>query len=1020
MSHTLDNSAFLHLPSSSSLYIQQQQQQQQALEKEQHIQQHQHHQQYQPHHQQSRRAVLLRRPPPAWQPDDALFHQPLSPPPPPQQHNPSSVSTPAPSPSSSSTCSAASSSTFSPVADSQSHLTLPYPDIPAPSFDSTTRIAPYHPYAPSGSSPPQLSSSSWAAVASPPASLLSPYSQSSTSSYPSSPPPPSSMISPAASTSTAHAHATTPQRRNTFPSILDSTDHTAYSFLDTPSPTDHENPYAAPPSPPTRRLGMRPAPLVAPPPDIVLPVVATATSASPPPLPPSAPRTPRAKPQSPASSPGDRTPSPQSPSTATPPALMPHHQRHGSGSSSAGAATPKPILRRSSCPSIGCSGSDSADSPLFGRTASHPHLLRRSDSGKSLSFSSNSLERVVLFSPLDMPSEVASWPETEFVVGSSDEEEDEDDVRSRRHDEDDDDEKTERPRAPAVPRPPQPFRIVWRTPSSTVYMSLGAAVAVDAVRVEDGPSSAQPLSPFASPYPTAYTSSKPGFSLSTSSPSSAPVVVITLLLRNLAYEKRVSVRFTTDAWASGYAEVPATFAGTVSTTMGGVVGIDRFVARIDMAKTAVGPAVSTLSSLTVEFAVRAEMAGFVFWDNNGSSNHKVILRRGAGGVASALGVATDGTIDDTSGGKQGNDTTSLQPARPLNHPAQVATAEALALAAAAIMAADAARIARDFEEEMKTRVRRAAVPVRVPALPQLVAASTKTCEDDDDDETQPVVPPRSPRAPAGMLASPQPSMGWSSGRAAPRFSVGLVESDDDGDDPDRNDNPKDIPAAAAGEPDWRTPFAAVSEVAAVGNNSKGKAMSRARSSSAEGIVTNVFGFGSSGSGAVARRPGAWAPSLHCSSSPELGTSATFAAAAAAPREPPSSPSSALMGMRLAAMKVGPAGALAASALAQRQQQQQQPMQPMQLPPRLTASSRSLSFSGFLSHRATVLPGLARSPSCPVVVLVVKGAGGGVGVGGGAIANGGGGAAATGAGRCGAAVAGGGCRAEGPSALRESA
>ncbi|KAI9333769.1 hypothetical protein DFJ73DRAFT_46631 [Zopfochytrium polystomum] len=315
----------------------------------------------------------------------------------------------------------------------------------------------------------------------------------------------------------------------------------------------------------------------------------------------------------------------------------------------------KPILRRGSCPSIG--SPESKTSSSFNRTKSHPELRR------ALSFNTSKLERVVLFSSLDSPAQVASWPQTEFFVGSSDEENDLPDTA---------------PAAEPFCRVKlHPFRIVSRTPASTSYMSLGAALAVDSIRMEN-----------------------------------SGLVVITLLIRNLAFEKHVHVRFTLDDWKHPYCEVEATYAGSVSATMGGIVGIDRFVAKIDIEEHGglVFGRCDPKSEIVLQFAVRAAMAGYVFWDNNGSANHKVALRRSRAvrpifqAPASSFSTGTESSV------------TPPQSPVPLNHPGHAASAEAMALASAAVMAAEAARIARDFEEDRLSKIRRAAASAAVLAL----------------------------------------------------------------------------------------------------------------------------------------------------------------------------------------------------------------------------------------------------------------------------------------------------------------
>ncbi|CAM4324300.1 unnamed protein product [Lepidochelys kempii] len=83
----------------------------------------------------------------------------------------------------------------------------------------------------------------------------------------------------------------------------------------------------------------------------------------------------------------------------------------------------------------------------------------------------------------------------------------------------------------------------------------------------------------------------------------------TLRVLNLAYEKRVSVRYSWDGWAS-YREAPAAYAGPSAGPPS-----DRFAFRLPL------PPGGTL-----EFALRCHVGGQELWDNNAGQNY--ILRGG--------------------------------------------------------------------------------------------------------------------------------------------------------------------------------------------------------------------------------------------------------------------------------------------------------------------------------------------------------------------------------------------------------
>ncbi|KAJ1553207.1 Protein phosphatase 1 regulatory subunit 3D, partial [Cladochytrium tenue] len=245
--------------------------------------------------------------------------------------------------------------------------------------------------------------------------------------------------------------------------------------------------------------------------------------------------------------------------------------------------------------------------------------------------------------------------ETESVLESTDREEDDDDVF----------EATEKPREPPqLPR--YPLRVAVRTQPTTLFLSLGASIAVDSIRMDDNKGK----------------------------------LAISLFVRNLTYEKQVSVRYTFDAWRTAPAkETQAFYAGTVASSSNGVVGIDRFVAYLDVESalsrvpfsSAAGPA----SEIIVEFAARVVMDGVAHWDNNGGSNHKVCVRRSRVAMPQIQ-------VAPTSSFRHAAAASASLCTKLRNNPAQAAAAQALALAVAASVAAEAIRIAREFDDSRRS------------------------------------------------------------------------------------------------------------------------------------------------------------------------------------------------------------------------------------------------------------------------------------------------------------------------------
>eukprot|EP00842_Homolaphlyctis_polyrhiza_P005327 jgi/Hompol1/5796/HPOL_004712-RA len=92
---------------------------------------------------------------------------------------------------------------------------------------------------------------------------------------------------------------------------------------------------------------------------------------------------------------------------------------------------------------------------------------------------------------------------------------------------------------------------------------------------------------------------------------------ITVLTRNLAYEKDVSVRYTSNAWQS-FKDVPAAFQASVTPSVGDYKGVDRFVANIDL-QSEFGLETTAAS---IELAICYKVLGTEYWDNNGTQNYK--------------------------------------------------------------------------------------------------------------------------------------------------------------------------------------------------------------------------------------------------------------------------------------------------------------------------------------------------------------------------------------------------------------
>ena len=94
-------------------------------------------------------------------------------------------------------------------------------------------------------------------------------------------------------------------------------------------------------------------------------------------------------------------------------------------------------------------------------------------------------------------------------------------------------------------------------------------------------------------------------------------VIGSICVKNLAYEKRVVIRFTLNNWTT-FSDLAANWKESIGGTSDHPEN-DRFCFEI--------PLPGANWSGTVEFAVRYDVAGWTFWDNNHERNHTVIIER---------------------------------------------------------------------------------------------------------------------------------------------------------------------------------------------------------------------------------------------------------------------------------------------------------------------------------------------------------------------------------------------------------
>ena len=90
-----------------------------------------------------------------------------------------------------------------------------------------------------------------------------------------------------------------------------------------------------------------------------------------------------------------------------------------------------------------------------------------------------------------------------------------------------------------------------------------------------------------------------------------------VLVKNLSFEKTVTVRYSWDDWKS-FQDLDCTFSKSISNSFGSFTGIDEFVFTLDL-----DPLVKFREKLS--FCLRYTVNGSDYWDNNKGQNYQVIL-----------------------------------------------------------------------------------------------------------------------------------------------------------------------------------------------------------------------------------------------------------------------------------------------------------------------------------------------------------------------------------------------------------
>ncbi|KAJ3154620.1 hypothetical protein HDU89_007858 [Geranomyces variabilis] len=100
------------------------------------------------------------------------------------------------------------------------------------------------------------------------------------------------------------------------------------------------------------------------------------------------------------------------------------------------------------------------------------------------------------------------------------------------------------------------------------------------------------------------------------------ILVGNVLVRNLAFEKTVAVHYTIDNWATTH-DILASFLNVVTPPVGNIKGMDKFVFKIDLNREFGAQA----NAANLAFALRYDVCGQQYWDNNSGANYQVNLVR---------------------------------------------------------------------------------------------------------------------------------------------------------------------------------------------------------------------------------------------------------------------------------------------------------------------------------------------------------------------------------------------------------
>ncbi|KAJ3064479.1 hypothetical protein HDU98_012110 [Podochytrium sp. JEL0797] len=172
---------------------------------------------------------------------------------------------------------------------------------------------------------------------------------------------------------------------------------------------------------------------------------------------------------------------------------------------------------------------------------------------------------------------------------------------------------------------------------------------------------------------------------------------VTAIVQNLAFDKEISILYTTDSWKSSRSTTSAKYVGCVSSPYDNISGIDRFSLELEIDTSSSTRVIGTPDRvINIEFAVKCVMGGQESWDSRFGMNHLIILK-------SRYSLSPPSSPRFSNGRRDSNSSLRSSPSA-LDMEAEMIRkrrASVVALRMAAAVADEAEQIDAEFQLELK-------------------------------------------------------------------------------------------------------------------------------------------------------------------------------------------------------------------------------------------------------------------------------------------------------------------------------